>query len=762
MVPPPPPAIPPRPQKGSGVPQQRPLLVETRSRLKFTNLERGETVFTRLLLVEGAVEGGRDGRLMVTCDARSGFKSQTWEVNQGHFKALVPLIVGPNELAFVWSIFDTNETGRETATVTYNRPINAPPLHLAIVAACDSPVWHNHGRKPPGVPSRPGQSSNDTSSKDDKMSRFLTKAMDKLDLAHSAAVLEEKDRAIVDTPPGPRREAFRAGGIDEVKRRVGLQAYLWQAFHAEQMRRHGMGRRAFQLDDEASFAQGGERSLEQLPRIHLLKSRRTLKEFRDPENAQQKANARNGGAMHAFAAEVLEDSSTHQELHWSPVAVLTLDTTYDAKMRLLRAHGAIGGGGPDRLSHGVMGSHWLWAAPRSLDQVTAAFLDTETTDESCCVNDLKECPTAWQTLNIGSGAFFHEVGHALNNPHWPSGLMARGYVEFNRAFMTREPGCARNGVPHGRFLAPIHAGNDDKHNHIHRAQAVRARWHPCFYLPTDPPLPYLDTNDQRDWIRWNENEPSWTSTPQGAVLKCESGIGAIEVEVNGEYRTHIEWLNLPSASQDAQMPPKQTWIDAAYLAGMLGFDVNHRSAPNVKLNALACNMRQAELDGFREHAVARPLQVTGIDPTLRTVVRTLSFGQINRSGQQWDVVFPHARDGAPAELVAIEIFSGASLDGLVLHYDNGSVCRVGPCGGSPFRMQVQKGDMIARLNVRAGAWIDAIEVVLSSGKSSGMRGNVSGGSLRVLEPPEGGEIVGIYGTSGGWMDSIGAYTSWPV
>ena len=750
------------------MPPRPPSYSSAQSALRLTNLEPGERVYTRLLIVEGQVlPGGKDGEISVRSDARSGFGEHTWEINQGHFKALVPLVPGPNDLSFIWRISGSKEQGQQTVSVFYDRPVSAPPLHLAIIAACDSPVWQNDGRKPPSVPRKPDVADSHHAGKGDKMSRFLNKAMDRLDLGSSAQrePLDDKERAIVDAPPGPRREALRAGGLAEVKRRVALQAYLWQAFHAEQMRRHGMGRRAFQLDDThsdpppGSAAQAG-RSLELLPRIHLLKSRRTLREFRDPDNAQQKQNARNGGAMHAFAAEALEDPSTPRELHWSPVAVLTLDTMYDPKMRLIRAHGAVGAGGPGHLSHGVMGSHWLWAAPSSLDQVTSAFLDTDPTDESCCVNDLNECPTAWQTLNIGSGAFFHEAGHALNNPHWPSGLMARGYVEFNRAFMTREPGCHRNGIPHGRFFAPIHSGNDDKHNHIHRAQAVRARWHPCFYIPSDPPLPYLGSNDQATWVRWNEHGPSWTSTPRGALLKCDSGIGAVEVEVNGEYKTHIEWLNLASASQPAQAPPKETLFDAAYLSGLVGFDVMHPSSPRVKLNAVACNMRQTELDDFRAHGIARPLTVAGISPS-RTVIKSLPHGQTNRGGRQWELIFPHERDDAPrVQLVAIDIFSGASLDGLQLHYSNGTRCVFGPCGGTPFRLQVGAGDTIQRLNVRAGAWIDAVEVVLKSGKSSGMRGNATGGSLRVLEPTSsGGAFVGLYGTSGAWMDSIGAYTS---
>lgn len=156
--------------------------------------------------------------------------------------------------------------------------------------------------------------------------------------------------------------------------------------------------------------------------------------------------------MMDFAQEALSDPSLPPLLRQSPIAVLILDSTWDASMQLLRGHAAIGMGGPGRLSLGVMGSHWLWSAPSSLSDVTRAFLDEEQTDETCCVNDLRECGTAWETLNIGSGAWMHEVGHALNNPHWPSGVMARGYVEFNRAFMTREGRSSRTG---SRGVRPI-------------------------------------------------------------------------------------------------------------------------------------------------------------------------------------------------------------------------------------------------------------------------------------------------------------------
>ena len=142
-------------------------------------------------------------------------------------------------------------------------------------------------------------------------------------------------------------------------------------------------------------------------------------------------------------------------------------------------------------------------------------------------------------------------------------------------------------------------------------------------------------------MQWNENEPSWTSTPNGALLKCESGIGCLEVEVNGEYKTHVEWLNLAKPGQPTHAPPKETLIDAAYLSSLIGFDVNHPNSPRVRLNALACNMRQAELDDFREHGIARPISLDGFNSAGRLIFKTMHHGRMGQGDKQWKLIFPH-------------------------------------------------------------------------------------------------------------------------
>lgn len=67
------------------------------------------------------------------------------------------------------------------------------------------------------------------------------------------------------------------------------------------MRRHGLGRRAFRLDDghtdPAPGAAAQARRLESMPRIHILRSRRTVREIRLPDNAQQKKNGESAGMI---------------------------------------------------------------------------------------------------------------------------------------------------------------------------------------------------------------------------------------------------------------------------------------------------------------------------------------------------------------------------------------------------------------------------------------------------------------------------------
>lgn len=69
------------------------------------------------------------------------------------------------------------------------------------------------------------------------------------------------------------------------------------------------------------------------------------------------------------------------------------------------------------------------------------------------------------------------------------------------------------------------------------------------------------------------------------------------------------------------------------------------------------------------------------------------------------------------------------------------------------------GEKVVGFIVRAGEWIDAIQVVTNQ-KQSAWFGDMSAGKTFRLTPPHGYEIIGIYGRFGVCCDGFGiVYTS---
>ncbi|PWN88246.1 hypothetical protein FA10DRAFT_268451 [Acaromyces ingoldii] len=722
--------------------------------VRFDNIANNETVYTRLVILSGSVleGGGEDGYLTVESLEPSARLHpiedaawQTWEVNAGYFKILLPLVLGQNEVRVR---FRSSSSGRDEAEVTlrltYERDMRVPPLQLCMLAASDSPLYSTTSN------------STDDGGSNNKMESLKRKMLGnssrrKYELPHD----EAGPRALVDAPPGHAREKLRRGGLDEIKRRLCLQVYLWQAFHAEEMRRHGLDRRAFQLEDTTIAP--AQRPLSLLADVHLLRSKHTLAEFLDKDNAQQQKNAKNGGAMHVFAGEAIREAvetGTAPFHRDSPLAVLILDTRWDYEASLLRGHAAVGAATRDDFSYGVMGSHFLWSAPSNLNEVTFAFTNEAKTETQFVVNDLNECPTAWQTLNIGSGAMLHEVGHALDNPHWPDGIMARGYVEFNRAFCTREPPRA----PASKGTKPITPNNDAGKNHLHRCQAVRAFHHPCFRIPAD-----LE--------QWGPHAASTSITPgltgQGPTLSNESGIASIEISVGETHKTHIEYVGRAVATRSnggGTASPKKLQISPYYLSQLLHFDVMDPRSPTVSLNVVGANLRQEKLSDYRDQGFAQLVHVTEKTDDPRPIYKGAAAGNQDGGSLRQTQIFPSKLQPSIFAMIGIDIYVGAALDAFTFHFHNWSTnarstVHVGPpqndkVPNCQFAIR-EAADSIARLELRCGAWIDAVNIIMTSGAQSGWYGNVEGGSQKVLEAPQGQEIVGLFCSAGQWCDSIG-------
>lgn len=192
------------------------------------NLETSSTVSQRLIILEGRAGGTNPpilSSLISRPDPRSGFSSVQWEVNHGYFKALVQLTPGSNDI--ILDYFPQSTQSSTPITTHFNlhfQPSLAPPLHLAILIASDSPALVNDGRV--------NQSSTQQSQQSRGSSMFKRLAPIKNNFQGG----NRDGRPIVDCPQNWRRQVLAAGGLTEVKRRFAIQAYLWQVSSTERDR----------------------------------------------------------------------------------------------------------------------------------------------------------------------------------------------------------------------------------------------------------------------------------------------------------------------------------------------------------------------------------------------------------------------------------------------------------------------------------------------------------------------------------------------
>ncbi|KAK9894192.1 hypothetical protein P389DRAFT_198278 [Cystobasidium minutum MCA 4210] len=691
------------------------------------NIDDNEEVYSSLVLVTGRagpVDTHFDGQIIVDSRPQAGnaYQAQAWPVTDSYFKALVPLDPGANNVTFTFvppsewqqhagSSSSLEKKNSTSITVTYQPLAQNPPLHLVILAASDSPLT-------------------------------------------------------IDCPPERRGHQDT---YDALVAKFQLWAYMCQAFTAEQCRRNDLGRRPFALeeyDGPDNIESYPAKIKRRRPYVHFIRSTHSLQEFRSRDCAQQCKNAKRAGAMHEFATEALNHPSAppcFRNPNGAYVAVLTIDAHWDPTQKLLLAHAALGAGGPVSPGNkiGVFGSHSCWSWPRSLPEVVPAFLDCTDVDERHVVNDLGNIGTAWETLNVGHGAFIHEVGHALNLPHHKTGIMARGYHEWNRAFMTNE---ARSKRCNTSGCRPITPKIDDKENHWNRMSLLRLRYHPCLRLPRDPYIPYAYTRIA----------PSFAVVKDGLSVKAPVGLGSLELQVDDRYVSHI---GFPFYGQNNGPPPQDYLLTTSHIAELIGADPTKKK---VTLTAVGTDQRQAELQDYSElsrtsrmiinvseegpaapiptasasslfkkslskfggkhshahagngHASAAASSSSG--PKTLEVIKGISVGSEKPQNPSFQVVLNSVKGHRP-RLIKVEIVSGFALDGFKLYWEDGSKQVIGPCKGG-------------------GSRTFKVDPPIWEGGETGLCGG-GGGDIRVLEPPPGSEICGMFGTYGAWMDSLG-------
>ncbi|KAJ2779426.1 hypothetical protein H4R18_004014 [Coemansia javaensis] len=651
----------------------------------FLNIQENELVHQRFLVIHGQVGGvkGEDDRVVVH---HPYFPPLTFPVIDGYFKVLAELESGDNALRFEY-IQGGACIRRGSLTVRMAPYTDKPPLLLAVIAGSDS-------------------------------------------------------QGIFDAPPDARGPGIN--DMDAAVRKFRCCAYLWQAFVAEQMYRAGFGRRTFNLEEyyePDTMARDNVRRM--TARVHVVRSKRTVAEIRDKERAQQWKpppgyERRTSETQFSLAHDALNEYGQFKGDHY--IACLTLDSHWDPELGVILGHAALGlGAGPRRL--GVFGSHTTHAWPANAEEIAQKFLDTTKTDTRFLANDCNECGEYWRAANIGMGAFLHEAGHLFTLAHTPSGIMSRGFNDYNRAFMARAP----------NWKGPVRH-SDEAGAHWHRTDLVRLRHHPCLRLPGDPPL--------REHER-AELPFEFLPVDDGVVIWNGSGLTMIEVWVNSRYRGHVEYTaeNLPRR-RDGSLPagpdeaadafPQRVLFTSAKLHAVGGSWADSDKATLVLTSRATATHSLEDYEAFARAAMH-------VD---RDGIRVFSATKLGR-GELPDTVKSDALFSAKAvrasslpKLRAVEFFAGLYVDGIVLHMADGSRAQIGKCrGGARSELAIDPDDDLDHIVVNSGWWIDGLEFVTVAGRRSGWKGNTGGGRT-VLKPPSGYGWMGLSGSGAGWLDSL--------
>ncbi|KAL6852806.1 hypothetical protein ACO1O0_007354 [Amphichorda felina] len=426
-----------------------------------------------------------------------------------------------------------------------------------------------------------------------------------------------------------------------------MAAYLWQAFTAEQMRRHNLGRRTFRFDEEWTSGTSNNRDQEHgrmrsEARIHIIRSEKTVAEIRDLSKPQHHDASSEKNALFGIAADAVKKYFSPVPGQKQYVTVLILDTHWDKAHETITGHAAIGSKSGD-LHLSIFGSHCLQSYPASLEEVVSAFSDCTPTDTNYVANDCNEAGSSWEAANIGLGGHLHAIGRAFGCTNQESGVMYRDYVVFNRTFLAREAYSTRTKSKGGLCMRSDECG-------WHRLDALRFRAHPAFRLPADPPL-HTDGSVQ-----------AYPIEASNASIVASSGISFIEIFADGDEVCHT-WLEYHSdASTTGQ---RQMNLADLELRNKIP---PHKRKGKIRLSIMSHGGGSLEIHDFKKF-VSRDSFVKLDDR--RYAFRSRNVGESQVEGSEpHEIVFASAVEKHTA-MSRVIVYHSSAVDGLEFIYDEG-------------------------------------------------------------------------------------------
>ncbi|KAF7114077.1 hypothetical protein CNMCM5793_007057 [Aspergillus hiratsukae] len=515
----------------------------------------------------------------------------------------------------------------------------------------------------------------------------------------------------------PERQQREGNDLETAIRKYRTAAYLWQAFTAEQMFRNNFGRRCFRFEEEWQTGTLSRRDatnglMRNEAKVHVVRTDKTVAELRDLEIAQQYGPATKKGELFDIAKEAVKNYFRPQEGQKQYVSVLLLDSHWDKESKTITGHAALGSSG-DNIKMAIFGSHCLQSYPSCLEEVVEAFSDCTRTNTDFVANDCGEAGSNWEAANIGIGAHLHEVGHLFGCPHQESGIMLRDYVRLNRSFTTREPFSTRTKTQGLKLcLSQDECG-------WHRLDALRFRFHPCFRLPSDAP------------VSSDDSVQVWPVENGKILFTASSGIAFIELYAEGDDVCHnfIEYLNSESSSNGL---PKQVTVTESELRQRL-FGNEKEKKKNIRLAVFSGALGSYTVDSIG--SLKSKLSLVKL-PKGQSGYKSGKLGFSQMDGSQPEQLLLDCAFVSTKLLTSIKVYHGLALDGLEFCYEDSTSQlfgkREGKQGGDEFILDTRRGEILLGFYVRAGAWIDGIEILTSLGRKSGIFGNARGGSGYVL------------------------------
>ncbi|CRG85942.1 hypothetical protein PISL3812_02945 [Talaromyces islandicus] len=535
----------------------------------------------------------------------------------------------------------------------------------------------------------------------------------------------------------PHHAQREENGLDTAIRKYRMAAYLWQAFTGEQMFRHTFGRRCFRFEEEWQVgtlskqdAQAGQMRNE--AKIHVVRTDKTVAELRELDIAQQHGPATKKQELFHIAMDAVMQHFQPTPDQKRYVSVLLLDSHWDPQSKVITGHAALGSHG-DNVKLAIFGSHCLQSYPSCLEEVVPAFTDCTRTDTQYLANDCGEAGSNWESANIGIGAHLHEVGHLFGCPHQESGVMCRDYVHLNRTFTSCEPFSTRTKSQGLKLCKP------DDECQWHRLDALRFRFHPCFRLPSDPPSHH------------DESVQIWPVENGKLLITASSGVAFIEIYTDGDELCHhfMEFIHSEAPNSGV---PRQVTVTESELRQLLPPE---KQKAKLRLEVFSGSLGKQTIDDVsilksKKSSVKLPKSQKGFNGS------RLGASRMDGSEPQeilLDSVFIQSK-----LLTSIKVYHSTALEGLEFCYEDATSQLFGKRGGKPngdeFVFDTRRGEILLGFYVRAGLWIDGIEILTSFGRKSGIYGNAKGGSGHTLIPPRGYSIAGLSGSCGPWMDGL--------